>query len=68
MPAVEVDEREREGDAQRVFLWRRGKLERAGFDEAAAAAIAERLDIDLHVATDLLRDGCSPETALKILL
>lgn len=68
MPAVEVDQREKEGDAQRVFLWRRAKLERAGFDATAAAAVAERLDIDLHVATDLLRDGCPPETALKILL
>ena len=68
MPAVEVDERERDGDAQRVFLWRRAKLERAGFEAAAAAAIAERLDIDLHVATDLVRSGCPPETALEILL
>lgn len=67
-PVVQIDEREREGDAQQVFLWRRARLERAGFDAASAEAIAERLDIDLHLATDLLREGCTPETALRILL
>ena len=68
MAAVDVDERERGSEPRRVMLWRQAELERAGFDPAAAAAIAERLDVDLHTATDLLRSGCTPETALKILL
>lgn len=68
MPAAEQLELEREGDVQRVIQWRRAELERAGYEAAAAQALAERLDIDLHLATDLLRRGCPPETALKILL
>ena len=68
MPAVKVDERERENESRRVVVWRRTELERAGFDRVAAEGIAERLDIDLHAATDLLRHGCPVETALEILL
>ena len=68
MPAAEQLELEKEGEARRVIYWRRAELERAGYDAAAAQAIAERLDIDLHRATDLLRSGCPPRTALKILL
>ena len=68
MPAVDVQERERESESRRVMLWRLAELERAGFDAAAAAALAERLDVDLHTATDLLRRGCPADTALKILL
>jgi len=68
VPAVEVEERERENEFRRLVQWRRAALERAGYDSAAADKIAERVDVDLHVATDLLRDGCPPETALRILL
>jgi hypothetical protein len=41
---------------------------RAGFDPATAIAVATRLDIDLHRATELVDRGCSPELALQILL
>ena len=68
MPAAEQLELEKEGEVRRVIQWRRAELERAGYDSAGAQAIAERLDIDLHTATDLLRGGCPAETALKILL
>lgn len=68
MPAVDVEERERESESRRVMLWRRAELERAGFEAAAAATLAERLDVDLHAATDLLRRSCPADTALKILL
>jgi len=68
VPAVEVEERERENEFRRLVQWRRAALERAGYEPAAADAIAERVDVDLHVATDLVRDGCPPETALRILL
>ena len=43
-------------------------LERAGYAAAAAAEIAVRHDIDLHVATDLLGRGCPADLALRILL
>jgi hypothetical protein len=33
-----------------------------------AAELASRLDIDLHLATDLIAAGCSQELAVQILL
>ena len=51
-----------------VEQWRVESLMRAGYDEASARKLAPRTDIDLHTATDLLRNGCSPELALQILL
>jgi ABC-type tungstate transport system permease subunit len=51
-----------------VETWRAEQLELAGYGAGAAAELAARGDVDLHVATDLLADGCSAELALKILL
>jgi len=48
--------------------WRAEQLEMAGYGAQAAAKIARRYDIDLHIAIDLLASGCEPERALKILL
>jgi len=48
--------------------WRAEQLELAGYGAAAAAELAARHDVDLHVATEMLSHGCSPELALKILL
>jgi hypothetical protein len=64
MTAVTV----RDQEAERVEAWRVEELERAGYDPEAAAELASRADVDLHLAVDLLRDGCSPELALSILL
>ena len=58
----------RDAETERVVGWRREELERAGYDVAAAARIAERTDVDLHLAVDLVRQGCSHEIALRILL
>jgi hypothetical protein len=55
-------------EAGRVVDWRRAELERAGYDMSAASQIAGRVDVDLHLAVDLVRRGCPPETALQILL
>jgi ABC-type amino acid transport substrate-binding protein len=55
-------------ERDRIVRWRSGELERAGYDVALARSIAARLDIDLHVAADLLADGCSPALAARILL
>ena len=57
-----------ETELERIERWRQEELERAGYDSDGAAAIAVRLDIDLHQAVDLVRGGCPPEVALAILL
>lgn len=71
MAAVELEDevevlRESEGD--RVVGWRAERLLGAGFDDLAALELALRRDVDLHRATGLLRRGCPPETARRILL
>jgi hypothetical protein len=66
MPAAEAHVHDSE--IERIERWRAGELERAGYDVAGAAAVAARHDIDLHVAADLIAQGCPPELALKILL
>lgn len=53
---------------KRIARWRLEQLRAAGYDPAAALKIAGQRDIDLHLAVDLLRRGCPPETALRILL
>jgi hypothetical protein len=58
----------RESEAELVERWRAEELERAGFDVESSIALAVRSDVDLHVAVDLLRAGCDPELALRILL
>jgi len=57
-----------ESELARVVGWRLGKLQRAGYGEEGGRDIAERLEIDLHRAIDLLKSGCPEETALRILL
>jgi hypothetical protein len=57
-----------ESELTQVERWRIDELERAGYDPRAAATLAGRHDIDLHRAVDLLRNGCSAELALQILL
>ena len=48
--------------------WRFDVLEEAGFNPVAALALANLQTIDLHVAVGLLANGCSHDTALRILL
>lgn len=57
-----------ETELARVVHWREGELRRAGYDDFAARKMAERADVDLHRAIDLLRNGCPLETAVRILL
>jgi hypothetical protein len=57
-----------DSELTQVQRWRIDELERAGYDPRAALTIATRHDVDLHRAVDLLRSGCSPELALRILL
>jgi ABC-type phosphate/phosphonate transport system substrate-binding protein len=65
MTAAETELRD---ETDLVEAWRAEQLELAGYGAAAAAELALRLDVDLHVAVELLAHGCSPELALKILL
>jgi hypothetical protein len=51
-----------------VRQWRLEQLERAGYPATQALQLAGRLDIDIHDAARLLQDGCSVETAVRILL
>ena len=65
MPATEIHVVD---ELERVEQWRAEALERVGYDAAAAAALAARHDVDLHLAIELLENGCPLETALRILL
>lgn len=51
-----------------VQSWRRERLEAVGYTRAQALMLSERVDIDLHLATRLIEDGCPPPTAVRILL
>jgi hypothetical protein len=66
MSVAEIETPQTEYD--RVARWRLEQLVRAGYDETAALLLAELTHVDLHLATDLLRRGCSSDTALRILL
>jgi hypothetical protein len=59
---------DQETERERVERWREEALTRAGYDEAAAAELARRTDVDLHLALELVGAGCPPETAARILL
>jgi len=55
-------------EVERIERWRADELERAGYAPRAAGRLAVRHDVDLHFATELIKRGCSPDLALKILL
>jgi hypothetical protein len=51
-----------------VLGWRYEALVRAGYSEREAMLLADRVDIDLHRAVELVESGCGAKTALRILL
>jgi hypothetical protein len=51
-----------------IVDWRLAQLLRAGYGSEHALTIAVRTEVDLHRAVALVRAGCPPETALRILL
>ena len=57
-----------ESELDRIVRWRGEELERAGYSRDGAAALAARLEVDLHEAIDLVKRGCPPEIAQRILL
>jgi hypothetical protein len=66
MSEDEQDEAERE--RERLYAWRLGELLSAGYPVVFAEDIAGRNDVDLHVACELVEQGCPPTTAVNILL
>ena len=62
------DEPAAERKPDKVLEWRREVLERAGYDPPGARLLARRRSIDLHLAVDLLKQGCDVNLAMKILL
>jgi hypothetical protein len=57
-----------ETESERIERWRYEALLRAGYEPSAARRMAERHDIDLHNAVELVERGCAPELAVAILL
>ncbi|HET7130020.1 MAG TPA: hypothetical protein VFJ93_13180 [Gaiellaceae bacterium] len=65
MPTADTTFQETEQEI--VERWRAQELERAGFPEDVASEFAMRTDVDLHAAIDLIRRGCTPDLAARIL-
>ncbi len=57
-----------ETEDERVFQWRHETLLATGYDDRLAFKLALRPHVDLHLAVRLLREGCPPDTAARILL
>jgi hypothetical protein len=57
----------RHDEREKVQSWRLHVLIEAGFPFELADRLADS-DADLHRAVGLLENGCSPETAVRILL
>jgi hypothetical protein len=55
-------------EVDRVEEWRAEELERAGYPARDAARLAARHDVDLHLAIDLISQGCPVPVAVEILL
>jgi hypothetical protein len=51
-----------------VRAWRIEELVRAGYTPEHAQELADLNHVDLHLATSLLRQGCTTELALRILV
>lgn len=67
-PPVESVEESRSDPAARVLGWRIEQLIAVGYDGDSAFVLALDRSVDLHEATELVRRGCPPETAFRILL
>jgi len=55
-------------EIHRIEQWRAEELERAGYPVKEATRLAERHDVDLHLAIDLISQGCPVPVAVEILL
>jgi len=57
-----------ETEAESIICWRFHELMEGGFELEDALKLAVAAHVDLHRASDLIRRGCPPKTALRILL
>lgn len=64
---LNFDTLEASSEDARVMSWRFERLRQAGYDEVSAAELAERSDIDLHRAAELVEAGCPSGLAVRIL-
>ena len=55
-------------EAEAVLRWRFDVLVGAGYDPGSAIIVASQVDVDLHLASTLVRRGCTPELAMRIVL
>ena len=67
MTATEFEDL-RVDEAAEVRAWRFEALFRCGYDRDAAVVLAANVEVDLHDAVDLVRSGCPPTLAARILL
>jgi hypothetical protein len=67
MEDVEVTYEQLGGELDKVVCWRFEVLAAAGFPIEVAEVLAES-QVDLHETVDMLRRGCPPELAVRILL
>jgi hypothetical protein len=51
-----------------IFEWRLASLRRAGYPSGDAWLLAGEKHVDLRLAEKLLKTGCQPATAMRILL
>lgn len=66
--AADVVEEYAPDPAARVLSWRVEQLIAVGYDSDAAFVLALDRSVDLHDAIELVRRGCPPETAFRILV
>jgi hypothetical protein len=59
---------ERESEERQIIEWRFEQLRLAGFDVETALDLAIAVRVDLHDAEHLVRRGCAPALAARILL
>jgi hypothetical protein len=55
-------------ERQRIVMWRMAVLVKAGYSLQLAETLAERDDVDLHRAVELVDQGCPTAVAALILL
>ena len=65
---AEIVEQSSPDPAARVLGWRIEQLIAVGFDSDAAFVLALDRNVDLHQAAELVRRGCPPQTAFRILV
>ena len=68
MTSTEFEYADERREIERIIRWRLDELRQAGYEDSAALAIAADTEIDLHLATNLLRRGYPPGLAGHILL